>query len=165
MLVSIGTDERGPLRSASRDLQLSVSRYYAGTASGEDLGALVRAFISHTQTINDWLTNVIVDAASYKANFQSSRHVLADYIEAVKYVRNVSEHVMHIVKPDDKVRVVGGKFGMRLYARWEAIPPAVDARLRANTRALRPHYESKLQDREVMSTMMQVLRFYADIAP
>ena len=66
MPITIETDELTPLRTVMRDLQLSVSRYYVGAASGEDLGALVREFITHTQTLNDWLSNAIGDAVSYK---------------------------------------------------------------------------------------------------
>lgn len=165
MPVTVRPDELAPLRTVMRDLQLSASRYYAGTASSEDLGALVREFITHTQTVNDWLTNAVGDAASYKAHFGTPRHLLADYIDANKYVRNVSQHVMHIVSPDDEVNLVGGTLGMRLYAHWDEVPAAVHAKLRPGTQSLRPAYDAKLFGKEVMSTMMEVLRFYADVVP
>lgn len=165
MPVSISPDELAPLRTVMRDLQLSASRYYAGTASGEDLGALVREFITHTQTINDWLTNAIADAGTYQALFGSSRHPRVDYIDAVRYVRNVSQHVMHIVGPGDNVTLVGGTLGMRLYTYWDDVPAVVHAKLRPGTQALKPRYDAKLVGKEVMSTMMEVLRFYADVVP
>lgn len=165
MPVAIAPEELAPLRTVMRDLQRSTSRHYAGTASSEDLGALVREFITHTQTINDWLTNAIGDVTSYKAHFGSPRHLRADYIDAVKYVRNVSQHVMHIVSPGDKVTVVGGRLGMRLYTYWDEVPDAVHAKLRPGTQSLKPAYTSKLLGKEVMSTMMEVLRFYADVVP
>ncbi|MCU1530106.1 MAG: hypothetical protein JWP75_3869 [Frondihabitans sp.] len=165
MSVTIAPDELASLRTVMRDLQLSASRYYAGTASGEDLGALVREFITLSQTINDWLTNAIADSATYQAHFGSSRHSRADYIDAVKYVRNVSQHVMHIVRPDRDVTLVGGTLGMRLYAHWDEVPAAVHAKLRAGTQSLKPAYDAKLVGKEVMSTMMEVLRFYGDVVP
>jgi hypothetical protein len=163
--VAIKPDELAPLRTVMRDLQLSASGYYAGTARGEDLGALVREFITHTQTINDWLTNAIDDADSYKAHFGSSRHSRADYVDAVKYVRKVSQHVMHIVSPDDEITLVGGTFGMRFYAHWDEVPAAVHNKLRPGTQSLKRAYDATLVGKEVMSTMMEVLRFYADVVP
>lgn len=165
MPVAIAADELAPLRTVMRDLQLCASRFYTGTASGEDLGALVREFINHTQTINDWLTNAITDTATYQAYFASPRHPRADYVDAVKYVRNVSQHVLHIVSPGSEVNLVGGAFGMRLYAHWDEIPAAVHAKLRPGTQALKPLYDAVLVGAEVMSTMMEILRFYADVAP
>tara|TARA_R110002051_G_scaffold208264_1_gene274191 strand:- start:2616 stop:3725 length:1110 start_codon:yes stop_codon:yes gene_type:complete len=163
--ITIETDELTPLRTVMRDLQLSVSRYYVGAASGEDLGALVREFITHTQTLNDWLSNAIGDAVSYKLHFGAPRHPRSDYIDAVKYVRNVSQHVMHVVAPDDEVRLVGGSLGMRFYARWDEVPVAVDAKLRPGTQRLKPTYDAMLFRKDVMGTMMEVLRFYADVVP
>ncbi len=165
MAIRIGPDELGPLQTVMRDLQLSASSYYAASGSGQDLGSSVRALISQTQTINDWLLNVIADASSYQALFGSARHPLADYIDAVKYARNVSEHVMHIIRPDDRVTLVGGVLGMRVYAHWDEIPASAHALLRRNTQSLKPAYDSMLSGNEVMSTMMAVLRFYADVAP
>jgi hypothetical protein len=165
MAVLIAKDELEPLRTEMRDLQNSVARSYAATASGDDLGSPVRDFITHVQTINDWLTNVIADSPSYRALFAQPRHAGADYIGAVKYVRNVSQHVMHVVKPDDNLTLVGGTFGLRVYAHWDEVPPDVHARLHTGTQSLRPIYEAVLRGREVMGTMMSVLRFYFEIVP
>jgi hypothetical protein len=165
MPVTLISAELAPLRTVMRDLQRTSSRYYAGTASGEDLGALVREFITHTQTINEWLTNAIGDATTYKAHFGSPRHSRANYIDAVKYVRNVSQHIMHIVRPGDRATLVGGNLGMRLYKYWDEVPAAVHAKLHSGTRSLGPVYTSALLGREVMSTMMEVLRFYAEVVP
>ncbi len=148
-----------------RDLQLGAARYYAQTAIGGDLGSLVRAFIANCQVLNDWSVHAIADHASYTALFDQPRHEGTDVIDAMKYVRNVSQHVLHVVKPSDTVTLVGGALGFRTYAQWEGIPAQVHSKLRPGTQALRPAYENNLAGKEVMSTMMAVLRFLADVAP
>lgn len=165
MVVTISPDELEPFRTVMRDLQIGAATYYAHTALGEDLGSTVRSFISNCQNLNDWFINESTDAASYKANFSSSRHPGADVIDAMKYVRNVSQHVLHVVKPSDAVTLIGGDLGFRIYAEWETIPENIHAKLMKRTQQLRPLYESHLQGKEVMSTMLDVLRFYSDVAP
>lgn len=165
MTVSIEPDELEPFSTVMRDLQTGAARYYADTASGGELGSTVRTFIANCQILNDWFVNTAADAASYKALFDLPRHTDADIIDAMKYVRNVSQHVLHVVKPSDSISLVGGTFGFRFYAHWEAIPTEIHEKLRSGTRALRPAYEANLEGRELMSTMMAVLRFYAEVAP
>ena len=148
-----------------RDLQIGAARYYAETASGGEIGATVRAFIANCQILNDWFVNAIADAASYSALFGPIRHAGADVIDAMKHVRNVSQHVLHVVKPSDTVALVGGTLGLRSCTRWEAIPMDVHANLHRRTQALRPTYEANLEGKELMGAMMAVLRFYADVAP
>lgn len=148
-----------------RDLQIGAARYYAQTAAGGELGSTVRAFIANCQVLNDWFVDAIADAQSYKALFAPPRHADADIIDAMRYVRNVSQHVLHVVKPSDSVTLVGGTLGFRTYAEWEAIPAAIHQKLRTGTKALSPTYEANLVGKELMSTMMAVLRFYAEVAP
>ncbi len=165
MAVTIAPKELGPVKTVMRVLQLAAARYHAETADGGELGSTVRAFITHCQTLNDWYANAIADTATYKQYFTSRRDAGADVIDAVKYVRNLSQHVLHVIKPSDTVTLVGGAFGYRTYAQWEAIPDGVHAKLRPSTQALRPAYQTTLEGKEVMSTMMDVLRFFADVAP
>lgn len=165
MIVKIEQNELDPLRTVMRDLQTGAARYYAQTASGSELGSTVRAFIANCQVLNDWFSNAIVDAASYKALYETPRHAGVDIIDAMKYVRNVSQHVLHVVKPSDTVSLIGGICGFRAYAEWKAIPDEIHGKLRSGTQALKPAYESNLEGKELMSTMMAVLRFYAEIAP
>ncbi|WP_160482412.1 hypothetical protein [Clavibacter michiganensis] len=165
MAVTIAPKELGPVKTVMRDLQLAAARYHAETADGGELGSTVRAFITHCQTLNDWYANAIADTATYKQYLTSRRDAGADVIDAVKYVRNLSQHVLHVIKPSDTVTLVGGAFGYRTYAQWEAIPDGVHAKLRPGTQALRPAYQTTLEGKEVMSTMMDVLRFFADVAP
>ncbi len=49
-----------------RDLQAAVSRYYAATGNHADFVPELRAFITHTQAINDLLTESIADKTSFK---------------------------------------------------------------------------------------------------
>lgn len=165
MTVTIESDELQPFRTVMRDLQTGAARYYAETASGGELGSMVRSFIANCQVLNDWFVNAIADAESYKALFNQARHPDADVVDAVRYVRNVSQHVLHVVQPSDTMTLVGGTFGFRSYAQWETIPLEVHAKLRPKTQLLRPAYVANLEGHELMSTMMAVLRFYAEIAP
>ncbi|MFJ2317780.1 hypothetical protein ACIOTN_13880 [Glutamicibacter sp. NPDC087661] len=165
MAVTIEPHELEPFRAVMRDLQTGAAWYYAQTASGGELGSTVRSFMANCQVLNDWFVNAIDDAASYKALFDQPRRTGADVIDAMKYVRNVSQHVLHVVKPSDTAVLVGGQFGLRGYFQWEAIPEEVHAKLRKGTQALRPTYEANLSGKELLGTMMEVLRFYADVAP
>ncbi|WP_454042954.1 hypothetical protein [Cellulosimicrobium sp. Marseille-Q8652] len=164
-LITLTTSEIAPLREVMRDLQTSVAGYYAETARGGDLGPRVRSFLVAAQTLNDLLTNQIAQSATYKQLFAGQRHPSADLIEAVKFARNVVQHVLHIVRPSDEITLVGGELGMRIYAVWDQIPASVVAQLHTGTRKLEPAYRSELEGHEVTGTMMSVLRFFADVAP
>ncbi len=165
MTIKVEPHELEPLRTVMRDLQTGAARYYAQTASGAELGSTVRTFIANCQILNDWFSNAIADTTSYKALFTPPRHAGADIIDAVKYVRNVSQHVLHVVKPSDSISLLGGTFGFRIYTEWEEIPDEIHGKLRPGTQALKPTYEANLKGEELMSTMMAVLRFYSEIAP
>lgn len=148
------------------DTQQSVTDYYAATASGGDLGRSVRAFLVSAQTLNDLFSNAVADAVTYKAILSGACQAESDLINAVKYARNVDQHVLHIIRPDDETHtLVGGTFGMRMYAFWDEIPARAHAQLRKSTQALKPAYEAALQGQEVTGTMLELLRFYARIAP
>lgn len=149
-----------------RDLQSSVADYYAETARGGDLGPRVRSFLVAAQTLNDLLTNTIAQSASYKNLFATQRHSAAELIEAVKFARNVTQHVLHILRPSDEMMtLVGGTLGMRVYTVWDDIPAHVVAQLRSATQRLEPAYRATLEGHEVTGTMMSVLRFYAEVSP
>lgn len=164
-LVALSATEVPPLREAMRDLQMSVADYYAETARGGDLGPRVRSFLVATQTLNDLLTNTIAESASYKDLFTTQRHPAAELIEAAKFARNVTQHVLHIVRPSDQITLVGGTLGMRIYTVWDDIPAQVVAQLWPATQRLEPAYRAALEGQEVTGTMMAVLRFYTAVAP
>lgn len=157
--------ETAMLTEAMRDLQLSVAEYYAETAGAGDLGRRVRGFLTATQTLNDLLSNKISQAAAYKSLFTTNRHSAAAILEAVKFARNVQQHVLHIVRPSDTMTLIGGTLGLRLYAVWDEIPTAAVAHLHRGTQALEPAYRANLEGIEVTGTMMAVLRFFADVVP
>jgi hypothetical protein len=165
MVVTIAPNELSPLKTIMRDLQLAAANYYAATASGGELGSTVRSFITNCQTLNDWLTSSIIDAATYKTSFRSPRLDGAGVIEAIKYVRNISQHVLHVVEPSDTVTLVGGTFGYRTYLQWEPVPEGVHAQLHRVTQGLLPAYQANLEGKEMMSTMMAVLRFFSKVTP
>ncbi|GAA6123321.1 hypothetical protein BPY_14290 [Bifidobacterium psychraerophilum] len=162
--VRLTTYEIEPLRETMRDVQVSVADYYAATAESGDLGGKVRAFLINAQRLNDHFQNKIRDKATYRELFKSSAQPGADVIDGIKYARNVIEHVLHIVRPKDDA-LVGGSLGFRVYPVWDDIPPAVHAELHPNTQKLKPAYDNKLLGQGVIKTMLDVLRFYAAIAP
>lgn len=167
--VTVSAEELPPLREAMGDIQRAVARYYAATARGADLGDPVRTFLLKAQTLNDRFANTVRDRGSYKNLFAAEKHTdedlldAAKLIDAVRYARNVDQHVLHIVQPQAKA-LIGGDLGMRIYAYWEEIPLAAHQKLRPRTAKLKPSYDAYLQGREVTTTMLAVLRFYAGIA-
>ena len=54
---------------------------------------------------------------------------------------------------------------MRIYALWDAVPPAAHAKLRTGAQALSKSFESTLKDREVTDTLLDVLKFFGELAP
>lgn len=70
--IQIAAHERPPLCEAMRDVQKSVSAYYAATATGDELGGLVRAFLVSAQTLNDLFTNAVTDSMSYVATLDTT---------------------------------------------------------------------------------------------
>jgi hypothetical protein len=87
-------------------------------------------------------------------------------IDGVKYARNVAQHVLHIVRPSDNTVLIGGQFGLRTYAVWDAVPPVAHNRLtNSRTQALKAFYDAALLGKEVVGTMMATLRFYQAVNP
>lgn len=164
-LVSVSRDEVLALREGMRDVQAAVADYYAETARGGDLGTTVRAFLVNTQTLNEQFSKNVSDAASYNALFTASTHSGVDFINAVKYARNVQQHVLHIVRPSDDKSLIGGLHGMRTYAFWDQIPQTAHEKLHRGTQSLKPAYDTVLLGQEVTQTMLEVLRFYSEVAP
>lgn len=153
------------LRSRMRDLQSTVSRYYAATATGAGFEPELRSFITLTQSINDLLSQSIDDKASFGAALDAAAPDAKRLLNGIKYVRNVDQHLLYAVAPDsENVRIVGGTFGMRLFPVWKAIPTEVHAKLHDRTQKLRPFYEA-LVGSEISGTMMDVLRLFGGLIP
>ncbi|WP_242086592.1 hypothetical protein [Microbacterium lacticum] len=108
--LTLSPDETVSLRAAMRDAQITARDYYNETARTGDLDALAtraRLFVGAVQVLNDWLQQV-ADAAHYAALFDSPRDKDADLIDAFRYARNVTQHVLHPVAPDQPNTLIGG---------------------------------------------------------
>lgn len=164
--VLLSAAEAKALQSRMRDLQVAVSRYYVATGSHSSFEPELRAFITHTQAINDLLTESITDKSSFKTALDAQGDDAKSLINGIKYVRNVDQHLLYTVTPDsENLRIVGGTFGMRLFPVWKSIPAEVHDQLRPGTRKLQPAFEDRLVGREISGTMMDVLRLLGALIP
>lgn len=165
--ILLTADEERVLKVLMRDVQMAVSAFYAKTGTSADvesLGTDIRSFLSATQTLNERLGGTIADKAAYRSALSGTAD--GELIDAVKYVRNVAHHVLHVVRPsDDSGALIGGLRGLRVYVDWDDVPPAAHNSLHARTQALRPAFEARLLGQEVVSTMLSVLRAFAAVAP
>lgn len=165
-LVPIPAAEVPRLREAMRDVQMHVSSFYAETArTGEELGRWVRAFLASAQVVNDLLTNESSQLAAYAALFTARTDAGVDLIDAMKYARNVDQHVFHIVEPGKERALIGGLHSMRTYELWDEVPQSAHDDLRKGTQALKPFYDSAMKGKSVTDAMLAVLRFYAALDP
>lgn len=169
-LVAVTSDEVNVLRSEMRELQLAASRYYAATGhfgSQDEMGAQSSSFLGHAQRLNDLLTEKLADRATYVALFNDTTpHPQRDLVSGMKYARNVVEHVMYILKPAEPTAMFGSSdIGLRVFAEWGEIPTDVHTELRKNTQQLRPHYVTHFLDRDVVTVMFEILRFFAEVVP
>jgi hypothetical protein len=164
MPLTIAEAEKRRLLQVMKDIQESVAAYYAETARDGDLGGHVRIWLTQVQNLNDLLTEQLGDKATYNTLFAAPASAGAALINAVKYARNVDQHLMHIIAPRED-NLIGGAHGLRIYAFWEPIPAATHALLRKRTQDLQPAYQTNLEGKEVTGTMLAVLRFFAGLAP
>lgn len=153
------------LKARMRDLQLAVSTYYADTGREAELGTSVRSFLTTAQNINEILSRQIQQAKIYNNLIAVDTNPNAQLVKAIKFARNVVEHLLHIVSPSNDVTLVGGALGFRIYANWDEVPAEVVDQLHMSTRRLAGPYTSALQGHEVLGTMMSTLRFFATVNP
>jgi hypothetical protein len=166
LTLQLTKDELGPVRATMRDIQLAVASYYGLTARSGDvdeLGTPVRAFLTGVQQLNESLLIRVADSATYET-LKGQKGAPA-VIDAAKYARNVVEHVLHVVRPDEDTSLIGGIHGSRTYAQWAHIPYDVDAKLHKGTRALRPSYVATVEGREIVEVMLDVLHAFWSTAP
>lgn len=150
-----------------RDAQTAAADYYGLTARNvriDTLGTPVRRFLVAAQTVNERLTNG-VDSATYKGVTNTGVQSGASVIRGVKYVRNVAEHLAHVIQPRDELSLIGGVSGLRIYSFWDVIPAAVHAQLRPATQALKADYDALLLGVNITETMLDTLSFFSDVAP
>lgn len=163
--LTITPAEEPRLRQVMKDLQKDVAAYYAETARGGDLGVHARNWLGRVQNLNDLLTRQIAGKANYLALFTPTPTPAAELINAVKYARNVDQHLMFEVAPSEDVLIGGTHVGLRTYGCWRPIPASTHAELHERTQRLQPAYQANLEGKELTGTMLAVLRFFADIAP
>lgn len=165
--VDLTSDEVTVLTALMGDIQVAAAAFYAKTATSADvesLGTEVRTFLSAAQTLNERLSGSITEKEAYQSELLKAD--IGELIDAVKYVRNVSQHVLHVVRPsEDSGVLVGGLHGLRVYVVWDDVPLAAHSSLRPSTQALRPAFEARLRGQEVTGTMLSVLRAFATLAP
>jgi len=165
-VLSFTDSEVDALKPLMRDVQEAASAFYArtaATASVDDLGTEVRTFLSATQTLNERLFKSIADTGTYRANLAGTG--LGELLDAVRYVRNVTQHVLHVVRPSSDAALIGGQHGLRLYVVWDDVPVTAHSSLHPPTQALRPAFEKHLQGKNVTDTMLAVLEGIASVAP
>lgn len=163
--LAITPEEELRLVQVMGDIQEAVAAYYAETAARGDLGRHVRNWLSSVQTLNDLLAKALRDKTTYTSLFGTNPTPGAELVNAVKYARNADQHVMQIVAPPKPNSMIGGLHGLRIYARWEPIPQMVHDNLQPRTQKLQSAYVEKLQGKEVVATMLAVLRFFGEVAP
>lgn len=165
--VDLTSGEVAVLTALMGDIQVAASAFYAKTATSADvdsLGTEVRTFLSATQTLNERLSGSISKKEAYQSVLSGTN--IGELIDAVKYVRNVTQHVLHVVRPsEDSGVLIGGLHGLRIYVVWDDVPPAAHSSLRPGTQALRAAFEARLHGQEVTGTMLSVLRAFATLAP
>lgn len=166
--VTIASGELPALQAAMRDAQTAAADYYGQTArnnSIDDLGTPVRRFLGAAQTVNDLLTNRVSDSATYRSITNSGSHPGTGVIRGVKYVRNVAQHLAHVIRPRDEHVLIGGILGLRIYTFWDEVPATVHAQLHPRTQQLKADYEALLLGTNVTDTMLDTLSFFSDVAP
>lgn len=151
-----------------RDLQVSIGNYYRCSegfgVEAEVLATPVRSSIGFVQVLNELLRRQTRRAAEYRAIFEPPADPRAGIIQAFEYVRHVTQHI-DPVRPQSAAAVGNASFGFRTYATWQEVPPSVNGRLTSSTKALKPIYEHHLRDREVVGTLLDAARFFAEVCP
>ncbi len=166
--VTIASDELPALQAAMRDAQTAAADYYGQTArntSIDELGTPVRRFLAAAQTINDLMTLRVGDSATYCSIMTSGSHPGTRVIRGVKYVRNVAQHLAHVIRPRDEHVLIGGIHGLRIYTYWDQVPNSVHDQLRPGTQQLKTDYDAQLLGVNVTDTMLDTLNFFANVAP
>lgn len=156
-----------------RDVQVSIEDYYRGTTGfvedAEQFTTPVRATIAFIQKVHDVLRNDFGQQSRYRKVFAArlaNGDRGAETIEALRYVRNVGQHLIHPVVPDTS-RVVGSNMGLgfRTSALWAEMPQAVHRSLHPPTQKLRVHYDARLLGNDVLESFLDAAHFFSDVCP
>ncbi len=156
------------LRSAMRDLQVSIGDYYRCSegfgVEAEVLATPARSSIGFVWVLNELFRKQTSRTAEYCAIFEPPTDSQAELIQAFEYLRHVTQHI-DPVHPQSAATVGGAGLGFRTYATWKEVPSSVHERLTSSTKALKPIYERNLQDHEVVGTLLNAARFFAEVCP
>lgn len=123
----------GALRSAMRDVQVSIGDYYRETARTDDPDALatrVRSCVGFIQVLNELIRKQSGANLTYRAMFDAPEDPRVGVIRAFEYARHLTQHVLHPVRPNTSALIGGLTVGMRIYAVWEDVPLAAHGRLK-----------------------------------
>lgn len=171
-IVRLDPDEIEPLRSAMRDVQVSIAEYQRQTlgliAGPDEYTTPVRSAVAFIQKLNDVMRTELA-AGDYRALF-NARLARGDpgarTIEGFRYVRNVGQHLLHPVVPEAG-GVVGSNLGLgfRSWSHWAEVPGDVHARLHAPTQSLKPHYDHLIAGRSTLDPLLDACKFFAEVCP
>ncbi|HEX7165518.1 MAG TPA: hypothetical protein VF230_00925 [Acidimicrobiales bacterium] len=171
-VVQLQPDEIEPMRSAMRDVQVSIADYHRRTAGfiadPDDYTTPVRSAVAFIQKLNDVMRTELA-TPDYRILFEA-RLARGDHgartIEAFRYVRNVGQHLLHPVVPEPDA-VFGNNLGLgfRTSSHWRGVPPDVHVLLHEPTRALKPHYDQLVACRPTLEPLLDACQFFAEICP
>lgn len=159
--------ELDALRSAMRDVQVSIGDYHretSGTSDPDALATRVRTCVAFIQVVNELLRNSGVHR-DYRAMFKPPEDPRIGVIQAFEYVRHLMQHVLHPVRPYPSSLIGGYALGLRTYASWETVPRSAHDRLKASTQQLSPYYDQYLSGHEVTGTFLNAAQFFHDVCP
>lgn len=151
------------------DVQSSVADYYRRTAGfaveADALATPVRACASFVQVLNERLRGLSNGQADYRLMFETPEDPRVGIILALKYARDVAQHVPHPVRPAPSAVFGGFGLGYRTYAIWEDIPMSAHGRLKRVTQQLKSHFDRHLRGRPVTDTLLEAASFFAEVCP
>jgi hypothetical protein len=168
--LTVPPSQLAALRSSMRDVQVSIGDYYRETARTDDPDALatrVRSCVGFIQVLNELLRKQSSGSTNrtYCALFEPPEDPRVGIVRAFKYARNLTQHVLHPVRPNPSTLIGGLTVGMRIYAVWEDVPPAAHERLKNETKDLKPDYDQCLKGEEVTRTFLDAARFFYEVCP
>lgn len=155
-----------------RDLQVSTADYYRNTSGFLELPdqftTPARAAVAFVVKVHEVLLKDFGQQSKYRVVFDdrlASGDRGAETIEGFRYLRNVGQHLIHPVVPSTNAVVGGMNVGYRSYGLWEQVPRSIHIRLRSGTQSLKGFYDRHLLGEEVVATLLNAARFFAEVCP
>jgi len=155
------------LRSAMRDLQVSIGNYYRCSegfgVEAEVLATPVRSSIGFVQVLNELLRKRRAEPPILR-HLQPPVDSRAGIIQGFEYVRHVTQHI-DPVRPQSAAIFGGAGLEFRTYATWEEVPLSVHGRLTSNTKGFKAHLRTQPSGPGVVGTLLDAARFFAEVCP